>query len=62
MNNEFEESENATKELSLRLMEAKDPHEILNLFEQKYIHENSGREIYGEELVMILKFLHATLT
>lgn len=38
LQNEFEESENATKELSLRLLEAKDPQEVLNLFEMKYIN------------------------
>jgi len=52
--------ESAAKNLSLKLLGSTDPHEILRIFENDFIRQ-PDRMIYGEELVMVLKFLQHAL-
>jgi hypothetical protein len=53
-------AETSAKNLSLKLLGTQTPQEVLMIFENQYIRQ-PNREIHGEELVMLLKFLQHTI-
>lgn len=57
----MDEAASATKQLSLKLLEARTPQQVMRVFEEEVIHAEE-QKIYGPELVMVLKFLQHTLS
>ena len=57
---EGEDRQSKTKNLSLKLLDTKTPEQVLKIFESDIIRGEQGT-VYGEELVMILKFLQHNL-
>ena len=57
---ESEKASVAAKNLSLRLFETRTPEEVMRIFDKEYLRQMK-KDIYGEELVLILKFLESNM-